>query len=240
MNLLSGSSKQLEHFYKKYDGEEVRGIPTAPERVLTRVRLENRVRSSRETGGIDKTEYILRKYLINFQPHANDVEAWCRLCFGRLRPPARLGQDPSKIKSDLNTSENETDIKMDSDRETTDTDRPESSTTFPSHEGILPLVSVMVAMDQPTVLKVLEYHLNWFEATGFTERQGYWFYALLVSLDKPLIPDACSLLRGLARACSRLRASLESIDDPRLTPLNLFICLISRYFDQSDLMDRVT
>jgi hypothetical protein len=61
------------------------------------------------------------------------------LCFGRLRPPARLGQDPSKIKSDLNTSENETDIKMDSDRETTDTDRPESSTTFPSHEGILPL-----------------------------------------------------------------------------------------------------
>ncbi|XP_060561601.1 gem-associated protein 2-like [Ruditapes philippinarum] len=173
-------------------------------------------------------------------PHANDVEAWCRLCFGRLRPPARLGQDPSKIKSDLNTSENETDIKMDSDRETTDADRPESSTTFPSHEGILPLVSVMVAMDQPTVLKVLEYHLNWFEATGFTERQGYWFYALLVSLDKPLIPDACSLLRGLARACSRLRASLESIDDPRLTPLNLFICLISRYFDQSDLMDRVT
>jgi survival of motor neuron protein-interacting protein 1 len=41
--------------------------------------------------------------------------------------------------------------------------------------------------------------------------QGYWFYALLVSLDKPLIPDACSLLRGLARACSRLRASLVSI-----------------------------
>lgn len=32
-------------------------------------------------------------------------------------------------------------------------------------------VSVMVAMDQNTVIKVLEYHLNWFEATGFTERQ---------------------------------------------------------------------
>ena len=32
-------------------------------------------------------------------------------------------------------------------------------------------VSVMVAMDQSTVIKVLEYHLNWFEATGFTEKQ---------------------------------------------------------------------
>ncbi|XP_045169672.2 gem-associated protein 2-like [Mercenaria mercenaria] len=194
-------------------------------------------------------------------PHANDVEAWCRLCFGRLRPPARLGQDPSvtkselmdpsvvkpelmdpsDVKSEMNTTDNELHIKMESDREINDTEKSGStSAVFPSHEGILPLVSVMVAMDQTTVIKVLEYHLNWFEATGFTERQGYWFYALLVSLEKPLLPDACSLLRGLARACSRLRASLESPDDPRLTPLNLFICLISRYFDQSDLMDSVT
>lgn len=43
--------------------------------------------------------------------------------------------------------------------------------------------------------------------------QGYWFYALLVCLDKPLIPDACSLLRDLARACSRLRASLVSFHE---------------------------
>ena len=27
-----------------------------------------------------------------FQPHANDVEAWCKLCFGRLKPPPRKGQ----------------------------------------------------------------------------------------------------------------------------------------------------
>lgn len=32
-------------------------------------------------------------------------------------------------------------------------------------------VSLMVAMDQPTVIKVLEYHINWFEVTGFTQRQ---------------------------------------------------------------------
>ena len=40
----------------------------------------------------------------------------------------------------------------------------------------------MVAMDQPTVLKVLEYHLNWFEATGFTERQVPGFYNISMSM----------------------------------------------------------
>lgn len=29
----------------------------------------------------------------------------------------------------------------------------------------------------------------------------------------------------------------ESPEDPRLVPLNLFICLVSRYFDQTDLAD---
>ena len=40
--------------------------------------------------------------------------------------------------------------------------------------------------------------------------QGYWFYALLLCLEKPLLPDACSLIRGLARSCANLRASLVS------------------------------
>lgn len=187
-------------------------------------------------------------------PHANDVEAWCRLCFGRLKPPPRLGHGShsnqgyhtnpvTQLTLDVpeTTSESRS-VKMESDMSDNEKNEHKDNKTveFPTHEGMLPLVSVMVAMDQPTVIKVLEYHLNWFEATGFTERQGYWFYALLVCLDKPLLPDACSLLRGLARACSRLRASLESTVDPRLIPLNLFICLISRYFDQSDLKDDVT
>jgi len=32
----------------------------------------------------------------------------------------------------------------------------------------------------------------------------------------------------------------ETIDDWRLVPLNLFICLIAKYFDQSDLKDEVS
>ncbi|XP_052813822.1 gem-associated protein 2-like [Mya arenaria] len=204
-------------------------------------------------------------------PHCNDVESWCRLCFGRLKPPARRGHNAQQPLANQNTDslllvENECNVPsvqaendvslVSADVGTisthcdtgamsalSDTTKDEEENTikqsFPTHEGILPLVSFMVAMDQATVIKVLEYHLNWFEVTGFTERQGYWFYALLVCLDKPLTPDACSLLRGLARACSRLRASLENKADARLVPLNLFICLIARYFDQSDLKDDV-
>lgn len=109
--------------------------------------------------------------------------------------------------------------------------------TKPKHEGVLPLLSIIAALDQPSVIRVLEYHINWFEATGFSDKQGMWFYALLVSLQKPLSPEACALIRSLARSCGNLRATLESPEDPRLVPLNLFICLVSRYFDQTDLAD---
>lgn len=148
-------------------------------------------------------------------PPAMDVNAWCRLCFGRVKPPPRQGE-PAEADGITGDDGNV------------------------RHEGILPLVSTVVNMDQPTVIKVLEYHLNWFEATGFSDKQGYWFYALLLCLDKPLLPDACSLIRGLARACANLRASLENSEDKRLIPMNLFICLISRYFEQRDLGDDVT
>ena len=75
-----------------------------------------------------------------------DVNAWCRLCFGRIKPPPRKG-DP--VETEGITGDDGT----------------------VRHEGILPLVSTVIAMDQPTVIKVLEYHLNWFEATGFSDKQ---------------------------------------------------------------------
>lgn len=104
-------------------------------------------------------------------------------------------------------------------------------------KGKAPLLSIVALMDQPTVAKVLEYHVNWFEATGFSEHQGLWFYALLAVLEMPLDPEVCSLLRTLAKHCSTTRATLESRDDELLAPLNLIICLVARYFNQSDLGD---
>lgn len=145
-------------------------------------------------------------------PQCNDVENWCRLCFGRLMPP---GVSQREVKSEVVMEEE----------------------AKPKHEGVLPLLSIIAALDQPSVIRVLEYHINWFEATGFSDKQGMWFYALLASLQKPLSPEACALIRSLARSCGNLRATLESPEDPRLVPLNLFICLVSRYFDQTDLAD---
>ena len=35
-----------------------------------------------------------------------------------------------------------------------------------------------------------------------------WIYALMVFLEKPLLPDSCSALRSLARKCIELRSKL--------------------------------
>ncbi|ERE73128.1 survival of motor neuron protein-interacting protein 1 [Cricetulus griseus] len=67
--------------------------------------------------------------------------------------------------------------------------------------------------------------------------QGRWFYALLACLEKPLLPEAHSLIRQLARRCSEVRLLVGSKDDERVPALNLLICLVSRYFDQRDLAD---
>ena len=79
------------------------------------------------------------------------MNAWCRLCFGRIKPPPKKGEPvvTEGITADDGTIR---------------------------HEGILPLVSTVIAMDQPTVIKVLEYHLNWFEATGFSDKQVRRFF----------------------------------------------------------------
>ncbi|XP_067223613.1 gem-associated protein 2 isoform X2 [Chanodichthys erythropterus] len=68
--------------------------------------------------------------------------------------------------------------------------------------------------------------------------QGRWLYALLACLEKPLLPEAHSLIRQLARRCSTVRANLESKDDDRLSALNLMICIVARYFEQNDLADK--
>ncbi|XP_057576461.1 gem-associated protein 2 isoform X2 [Hippopotamus amphibius kiboko] len=75
------------------------------------------------------------------------------------------------------------------------------------------------------------------ESPGIDYVQGRWLYALLACLEKPLLPEAHSLIRQLARRCSEVRLLVDSKDDERVPALNLLICLVSRYFDQRDLAD---
>lgn len=84
----------------------------------------------------------------------------------------------------------------------------------------------------------------------FSAYQGRWLYALLAAIEKPLSPEAFDSLRALARAASRARAKLgqqivaeattqdnTQMTRENITALSLLICLVSRYFSQTDLAD---
>lgn len=81
---------------------------------------------------------------------------------------------------------------------------------FCSQEGrtVDPTLNVVFCLNQPTVEQVLEYLVQHVEQEkNISHELGQWLYALLVVLEMPLTPDACSCLRSLARACSIIRAS---------------------------------
>ncbi|KAJ0041615.1 hypothetical protein NL108_013827 [Boleophthalmus pectinirostris] len=143
-------------------------------------------------------------------PKITDEEGWRRFCLGR--------------KVCLGTSSN-------AEAEPT----PELDY---SQVGFPPFLSIVSRLNQSTVLVVLDILINWFEEKDFAPQLGRWLYALLACLEKPLIPEAHSSIRQLARRCSHLRSTLESQDDEKLPALNLLICLVARYFEQSDLADQ--
>uniref|UniRef100_A0A8C9FWK8 Gem-associated protein 2 n=1 Tax=Pavo cristatus TaxID=9049 RepID=A0A8C9FWK8_PAVCR len=98
-------------------------------------------------------------------------------------------------------------------------------------------LSLYVSLLKATVTSVLEYLISWFGEKKFTPELGRWFYALLACLEKPLLPEAHSLIRQLARRCSEVRVLEENKNEEQVSALNLLICLVSRYFDQRDLAD---
>ncbi|XP_072313569.1 gem-associated protein 2 [Eucyclogobius newberryi] len=142
-------------------------------------------------------------------PNVTDEDGWRRFCLGR--------------KLCLGTSFN-----ADAD--------PAPELDY-SQVGFPPFLSIVSRLNQSTVLLVLEILINWFEEKEFIPHLGRWLYALLACLEKPLIPEAHSSIRQLARRCAQLRSALESEDDENLPALNLLICLVARYFEQSDLAD---
>ncbi|KAK2826340.1 hypothetical protein Q5P01_020554 [Channa striata] len=104
--------------------------------------------------------------------------------------------------------------------------------------GFPPFLSIVSRLNQSTVLVVLEILNTWFEEREFVPQLGRWLYALLACLEKPLLPEAHSSIRQLARRCAQLRSSLQSEEDEKLPALNLLICLVARYFEQNDLADQ--
>jgi len=112
--------------------------------------------------------------------------------------------------------------------------------------GEAPKVGFVTAMPVFVCEQILEYVISWLQVTGWRSAYGPWVYALLTRLEKPLTPDVGSSLRDLALFCAQERlvvaGKVECIEtggvpDDTIAALNLFICLVAKYFDQGDLVD---
>ncbi|XP_043499602.1 gem-associated protein 2 isoform X1 [Polistes fuscatus] len=105
-------------------------------------------------------------------------------------------------------------------------------------ENHSPTLTTIISMKQPLIEQVLEYLIEYVQTQGkLPFKIGQWLYALLVVLHLPLNPDTCSWLRSLARICSIIRANSKKLEEHEIAALNLFICLVARYYRQMDLAD---
>ncbi|XP_036981111.1 gem-associated protein 2 isoform X1 [Acanthopagrus latus] len=145
-------------------------------------------------------------------PKLTDEEGWKRFCLGEM---VYLGISSSPAE-------------------------PEPALDY-SKVGFPPFLSIVSRLNQSTVLMVLDVLISWFDEHEFVPQLGRWLYSLLACLEKPLLPEAHSSIRQLARRCAQLRSTLipqESQEDENLPALNLLICLVARYFEQNDLADQ--
>lgn len=143
-------------------------------------------------------------------PNVTDEEGWKRFCLGET-----VYQGSSSCPTDA---------------------EPEPALDY-NKVGFPPFLSIVSRLNQSTVLMVLDILISWFEEHEFVPQLGHWLYSLLACLEKPLLPEAHSSIRQLARRCAQLRSTLTSQEDEKLPALNLLICLVARYFEQNDLAD---
>jgi hypothetical protein len=107
-----------------------------------------------------------------------------------------------------------------------------------SNENNEPLLSILYNMSQTTILKLFDYHVEWFNEFEFNELASKWLFSLMTFIEKPLLPETYHSLRQLARRCIYLRAKLtQTQKETCLNSLNLLITLVGRYFEQYDLAD---
>lgn len=190
---------------------------------------------------------------------ARDSEMlWCLFCFGndlwteitRVRQEKNGETDPNSTEAEIKEGE-QSELLEDIRRE--------------SKEGTPPNLRVVTNLPVNLVERVLEYQVSWLQTTGWKPVFGPWLFSLLTRIEKPLSPDLGSVLRDLVLFCSQERARLakeielkpvneksakeneknagdiaedeELAHDPDIAAFNLFICIVSRYFNQGDLAD---
>ncbi|KAL1494583.1 hypothetical protein ABEB36_010158 [Hypothenemus hampei] len=106
-----------------------------------------------------------------------------------------------------------------------------------------PKFSELITLSQATKIlllhKITTKHLNSFDTyKGLSNHLGSWIYGILALLEKPLSPDCCFKLREFTKKCAFIRATLTNDREQTVAvPLNLYICIVARYFNQLDLID---
>lgn len=187
-------------------------------------------------------------------PPWNEEESWKCLCFGKslnrkvnTKKEDKEESNHSGIESDDEVSDTDdqlcdalaaggsTTTDIIADQMANNDDRVVDLETLET--GFPPMMRILLRMDSNQVEANLEYHSQWIDEYGFSHDQGRWIYALLSCLEKPLFPTIISLLRDLCRKCIEKRSQLDDHDGELVNGLNLIICIIGRYFDQTDLAD---
>ncbi|XP_065491267.1 gem-associated protein 2 isoform X4 [Caloenas nicobarica] len=181
--------------------------PRTPQEYLKRVQIEAARCPDVVVAQIDPKK-LRKKQTVNISPKSEDEEGWKKFCLGE------------RAYSEIDALSDNENLGIDYLK-----------------VGFPPLLSIVSRMSQATVTSVLEYLTSWFGEKKFTPELGRWLYALLACLEKPLLPEAHSLIRQLARRCSEVRVLEENKNEEQISALNLIICLVSRYFDQRDLAD---
>ncbi|XP_014883505.1 gem-associated protein 2 isoform X2 [Poecilia latipinna] len=190
---------------------DLSGPPRNPQEYLRQVQLEASLCPDVVVAQIDPKK-LKKTQTVNASPKLTDEEGWKRFCLGET---TYLGSSSSRL-----------------------TEADQEPALDYSKVGFPPLLSIVSRFNQSTVLMLLDILISWFEEREFVPQLGRWLYALLACLEKPLLPEAHSSIRQLARRCAQLRSTMNSQEDENLPALNLLICLVARYFEQVDLADQ--
>ncbi|KAI1287029.1 Gem-associated protein 2 [Halotydeus destructor] len=155
-------------------------------------------------------------------PQNMDIRWWRKYCLGK-------GYDEDAELSDVNETESSSD-----DDGTSETDKNDK--VEPSSTGNPPLLREVCSLNAMNVIKLIRHHTYWIKQSGFSRQIGLWVYSLMGCLEKPLQSEVYADLRDLCRACLHIRRSLDPTDD-NLKQLNLIIYIVTRYFNQLDLLE---
>ncbi|KAL3276709.1 hypothetical protein HHI36_012079 [Cryptolaemus montrouzieri] len=88
------------------------------------------------------------------------------------------------------------------------------------------------------ILEIIVDHLEMLdEGSMFGFNIGCWIYAILSLLDSELTGYDCSTVRMMVKKCISIRSELKNGSKKEYDPLNLFICVATKFYRQHDLSD---